>query len=203
MSVPLTLLGLLEREPSHGYDLKRDYDAYFGRGKPLPFGQVYATLARLARDGKAVAGAAEPGDGPDRKRYAITPAGTAEFHRLLREAWGTPGLHFPVALYAAANFLDALPRAEVLSAIERHIDALGADLEIWNAGESAKLANLPPQLREYVRLSFANGREHIEADIRLLRALRELVPTIPRLDVRLPTFEDTAVENTSEMEGTS
>ena len=54
MSVPLTLLGLLEREPSHGYDLKRDYDAYFGRGKPLPFGQVYATLSRLARDGKVV-----------------------------------------------------------------------------------------------------------------------------------------------------
>ena len=61
MSVPLTLLGLLEREPSHGYDLKRDYDTYFGRGKPLPYGQVYATLARLARDGKAVAGEAEPG----------------------------------------------------------------------------------------------------------------------------------------------
>src|SRR5260370_1777465 len=76
MSVPLTLLGLLEREPSHGYDLKRDYDTYFGRGKPLPYGQVYATLSRLARDGKAVAGPAEPGDGPDRKRYAITPAGT-------------------------------------------------------------------------------------------------------------------------------
>jgi hypothetical protein len=29
-------LGLLDREPSHGYDLKREYDAYFGRGKPLP-----------------------------------------------------------------------------------------------------------------------------------------------------------------------
>ena len=61
MSVPLTLLGLLEREPSHGYELKRDYDAYFGRGKPLPFGQVYATLSRLARDGKVVAGESEPG----------------------------------------------------------------------------------------------------------------------------------------------
>ena len=56
MSVPLTLLGLLERGPSHGYDLKRDYDAYFGRGKPLRYSQVYATLSRLARDGKAVAG---------------------------------------------------------------------------------------------------------------------------------------------------
>ena len=44
----MTLLGLLEREPSHGYDLKRDYDAYFGRGKPLPVGQVYATLAHAA-----------------------------------------------------------------------------------------------------------------------------------------------------------
>ncbi len=75
MTVPLTLLGLLEREPSYGYDLKRDYDAYFGRGKPLPFGQVYATLGRLARDGQVIAGEAEPGDGPDRKRYAITDNG--------------------------------------------------------------------------------------------------------------------------------
>src|SRR5438309_2262123 len=88
MSVSLTLLGLLEREPSHGYDLKRDYDTYFGRGKPLPYGQVYATLARLARDGKAVAGEAEPGDGPDRKRYAITPAGTAEVGTWLAEPAG-------------------------------------------------------------------------------------------------------------------
>jgi hypothetical protein len=47
MSVPLTLLGLLEREPSHGYDLKRDYDMYFGRGKPVRYSQVYATLSRL------------------------------------------------------------------------------------------------------------------------------------------------------------
>lgn len=74
----MALLGLLDREPSHGYDLKRDYDAYFGRGRPLPFGQVYATLARLARDGKAMAGEAEPGAGPDRKRYVITEVGKNE-----------------------------------------------------------------------------------------------------------------------------
>src|SRR2546423_14104921 len=75
--VPVTLLGLLEREPSHGYDLKRDYDVLFGRGRPLPFGQVYATLARLARDGKVVVGPSEPGAGPDRKRDAITDEGVA------------------------------------------------------------------------------------------------------------------------------
>jgi Transcriptional regulator PadR-like family len=60
MSVPLTLLGLLERGPSHGYDLKRDYDVYFGQGRPLRYSQVYATLSRLARDGKAVAEPAPP-----------------------------------------------------------------------------------------------------------------------------------------------
>jgi DNA-binding PadR family transcriptional regulator len=85
MSVPLTLLGLLEREPSHGYDLKRDYDTYFGRGKPLSFGQVYATLSRLARDGKVVVGDIEPGAGPDRKRYVITDAGVTEFETWLTE----------------------------------------------------------------------------------------------------------------------
>ncbi|HEY2579991.1 MAG TPA: PadR family transcriptional regulator [Streptosporangiaceae bacterium] len=99
MSVPLTLLGLLEREPSHGYDLKRDYDNYFGRDKPLPFGQVYATLGRLARDGKVIAGPVEPGAGPDRKRYVITEAGATEF-----EAWLTepvePVPHLQTVLFA-------------------------------------------------------------------------------------------------------
>src|SRR5689334_10149177 len=99
MSVPLTLLGLLEREPSHGYHLKRDYDAYFGRDKPLPFGQVYATLGRLARDGKVVAGEAEPGAGPDRKRYVITEAGATEFETWLADPV-TPEPHLQTVLFA-------------------------------------------------------------------------------------------------------
>src|SRR4051795_13772276 len=85
MSVPLTLLGLLEREPSHGYDLKRDYDTFFGRGKPLPYGQVYSTLGRLARDGKVVMAESEAGAGPDRKRDVITEQGASEFETWLAE----------------------------------------------------------------------------------------------------------------------
>ena len=85
MSVPLTLLGLLERGPSHGYDLKRDYDAFFGRGKPLRYSQVYATLSRLARDGKTVPGPIEQGAGPERRRYVITETGAADVERWLAE----------------------------------------------------------------------------------------------------------------------
>jgi DNA-binding PadR family transcriptional regulator len=99
MSVPLTLLGLLEREPSHGYDLKRDYDTWFGGGKPLPFGQVYATLGRLARDGKVVVGDAEPGAGPDRKRYVITDQGATEVETWLREPVA-PEPHLQTVLFA-------------------------------------------------------------------------------------------------------
>jgi DNA-binding PadR family transcriptional regulator len=99
VSVPLTLLGLLERQPSHGYDLKRDYDAFFGKDKPLPFGQVYSTLGRLARDGKVTAGGAEPGDGPDRKRYTITAAGRAEVEGWLAEP-AAPEPHLQSVLFA-------------------------------------------------------------------------------------------------------
>jgi len=55
----MALLGLLDRDQPR-LRLKRDYDTYFGRGRPLPFGQAYATLARLTRDGKAMVGEAEP-----------------------------------------------------------------------------------------------------------------------------------------------
>jgi DNA-binding PadR family transcriptional regulator len=85
MSVPQTLLGLLERGPSHGYDLKRDYDTYFGQGKPLRYSQVYATLSRLARDGKAAPGPIEQGAGPERRRYVITDVGMADVEQWLAE----------------------------------------------------------------------------------------------------------------------
>jgi DNA-binding PadR family transcriptional regulator len=99
VSVPLTLLGLLERAPSHGYDLKRDYDAYFGRGRQLPFGQVYSTLGRLARDGKVAGGDAEPGEGPDRKTYSITDAGRAEVDAWLADPV-EPEPHLQTILFA-------------------------------------------------------------------------------------------------------
>jgi DNA-binding PadR family transcriptional regulator len=99
MSVPLTLLGLLEREPSHGYDLKRDYDTFFGRGKPLPFGQVYSTLGRLARDGKVVISEVGPGEGPDRKRYVITELGATEVQSWLTEPV-EPEPHLQTVLFA-------------------------------------------------------------------------------------------------------
>jgi len=82
MSVAHTLLGLLEPGPAHGYTLKKRYDKRFSRVKPLPYGQVYASLARFERDGLASVVAVEAGEGPERKLYAITPDGVTTV-----EAW--------------------------------------------------------------------------------------------------------------------
>lgn len=78
MSIGLTLLGLLEPGPRHGYDLKRAYDEHFGQDHPLHYGQVYATLSRLLKNGLVELEAVEPGAGPERKRYAITDAGVTD-----------------------------------------------------------------------------------------------------------------------------
>ncbi|HTW18789.1 MAG TPA: PadR family transcriptional regulator, partial [Mycobacteriales bacterium] len=131
-------------------DLKREYDAYFGRGKPLPFGQVYATLGRLARDGLVIAAEAEPGAGPDRKRYVITDEGATEL-----DAWLSGPVeaepHLQTVLFVkvvlalmldrpAEHYLDAqraahLQRMRELTELRRTggvVDALLADHSLFH-----------------------------------------------------------------------
>jgi DNA-binding PadR family transcriptional regulator len=86
MSIGHTLLGLLEGGPRHGYDLKRAYDEHFGHGRPLHYGQVYATLSRLLKNGLIEESGVEQGGGPDRKRYAVTAEGVTDVDTWL----GTP-----------------------------------------------------------------------------------------------------------------
>ncbi|MGA5700496.1 PadR family transcriptional regulator [Peterkaempfera bronchialis] len=83
MSIGHTLLGLLESGPSHGYDLKRTFDDHFGRDRPLHYGQVYATMSRLLKNGLVEVEGTEPGGGPERKRYAITDAGITDVDQWL------------------------------------------------------------------------------------------------------------------------
>jgi DNA-binding PadR family transcriptional regulator len=75
LSTVYALLGILGHQPSYGYDLKRGYDTLYGREKPLAFGQVYATLARLLRDHKITEQGTMQAGGPERRLYAITDTG--------------------------------------------------------------------------------------------------------------------------------
>jgi DNA-binding PadR family transcriptional regulator len=156
MSVAYTLLGLLEREPSHGYDLKREYDTIFGRGKPLPFGQVYATLARLVRDGKVVPGEIEPGAGPDRKRYAITDSGKRDVEAWLSEPiQAEPHLQSTLFTKIALALMMGYPAKPYLDAQRAaHLQRRRRLNEIKTAGNPADAL-----LADY-------GLFHLEADLR-------------------------------------
>jgi DNA-binding PadR family transcriptional regulator len=156
MNVPLTLLGLLEREPSHGYDLKRDYDTFFSGGKQLSFGQVYATLGRLARDGKIMVGETAPGDGPDRKRYVITELGATEVDTWLTEPVAAEP-HLQTVLFAKvvlALMLDR-PAAEYLDTQRgAHLKRMQELTEIKRSGSLVET------------MLADHGLFHLEADLR-------------------------------------
>jgi DNA-binding PadR family transcriptional regulator len=156
VNVPDTLLGLLEPEPSHGYELKREYDSLFGHDRSLPFGQVYSTLGRLERDGHVAVQGSAPGGGPERKRYAITDAGVRRLDQWLREP-EQPEPHLQAVLFAkvvlallsgrsAAAFLD-LQRAA-------HLDRMRELNAVRKAGPLSRSL-----LADY-------GLFHLDADLR-------------------------------------
>lgn len=85
MSTPHIILGLLGAGARHGYELKKAHDERFPEARPLAFGQVYATLERLATKGQVEAARVERVDGPDRTRYRLTAAGREELSTWLSQ----------------------------------------------------------------------------------------------------------------------
>jgi len=156
MSFSRVLLGLLEPEPRHGFGLKTAYDARFGRGRLLGVGQVYATLARLQRDGLAELIGVESGDGPDRRMYAVTPHGVQELSSWLLTP-EPPTAYAQSVLFAKTvlALLSGRPADEVLAAQRVvHLDRMR---EVrWLARESDLVS----------RLSADHEIAHLDADLR-------------------------------------
>ncbi len=86
MNAQYVLLSFLADESNYGYELKKKYDSYFGKDKPILPGQIYSSLARLKRDNKIkeVSDNGNSGSsGPDRIRYEITDLGKEQLKRWL------------------------------------------------------------------------------------------------------------------------
>jgi DNA-binding PadR family transcriptional regulator len=118
------VLAMLAKEPSHGYHLRARLRQTLGPlGESMNAGQVYVTLARLERAGLVVC---ERTDGlpdrPDRKVYALTPAGQQRVAAWLTEVgWPKPDLaefHLKLAAAAAARLADP---AELVAAQRREL----------------------------------------------------------------------------------
>src|SRR5579863_674599 len=185
------VLGLLSFQPMSGYAIQ--HYLRLNRAEQwaaiLP-GSIRYALKKLAADRLIRLQATEQTGYRTKVIYAITVAGMQEFHSLLKKLWSTPEPHYPAGLYAALTFLNALPREHVLAALDAQIAALQSTLEVWNSGEATQAVEIPREMQEFVRLSFANGREHMEVDLRFLRLLRERLPELPPFSTSLPSVEE-------------
>ncbi|WP_446212248.1 PadR family transcriptional regulator [Micromonospora sp. IBSANI012] len=169
MSTSHVLLGLLAAGNRHGYELKRAHDARLPRAKPLAFGQVYATLGRLARDGLVVATGQEREAGPDRTSYQLTGQGREALDRWL-------GTVEPPAPYVTstlfAKVVVALLVADV-SAARSYLVAQGRAhtdrLRELTAVKTAPSATLD----DVVSADYAIA--HLDADLRWLRTTLDRV----------------------------
>jgi DNA-binding PadR family transcriptional regulator len=151
-----TLLGLMNEGPTHGYDLKQRFDGVFGSDRPIAFGQIYATLARMIRDGFIVGLGSAPGDGPERKRYEITDAGRAHLRAWLATPDApSPELHTNLfAKTVLALMLEA--DADALLDVQRR-EHLSRMRELTTAKATAPLLE---------RLAIDHALFQIEADLR-------------------------------------
>ncbi|MBN2386377.1 MAG: helix-turn-helix transcriptional regulator [Anaerolineales bacterium] len=155
-----TILGLLARQPHHGYDLKRAIEQALGGSREINFGQIYTTLGRLERDGLAEV-QSEADDGRGKKTYRITAAGRREL-----EAW----LDQPVV--KNESFKDAF----LVKLIVRHLAGYGDALAAITRQRQAYLKQLRGLTalaaekadQPFVSLLAEGAILHLQADLRWL-----------------------------------
>jgi len=108
----LLVLGLLQMQELHGYQLAEIIDSHFDSQTRIKKATLYDTLKKLDSEGLVTSRSEQRGNRPPRTVYALTPQGDEAFLALLRESlqsYQEPGLHGDTALM----FLGALPSAEL------------------------------------------------------------------------------------------
>lgn len=159
MSTAHVLLGILADGPAHGYDLKREHDLRLPGAKPLAYGQVYATLSRLERDGLVEVATREHDGGPERTVYAISDAGEQELGTWL----STPEQPGP---YAAEELV-----RKTVTGLRLHRDGsafLAAQRELHLIRMRALLAERGAAQEVETRIALDHTVFHLDADLRWL-----------------------------------
>lgn len=176
------LLALLGSGPRHGYDVKQEHDAWFPDGRPMAFGQVYAALAKLTRDGFVQVSETRVEGGPQRTVYELTVAGTERLDAWLAEP-----------AQAGGSTTDEIVR-KAIAALRTGRDATGF-LARQRAAHLRRMHELQAEAVEpggdpAARLARDHVVAHLDADLRWLDlAVQRLAVLDP---ATTPTEEPTA-----------
>jgi DNA-binding PadR family transcriptional regulator len=161
----LLILGVLRiRQPIHGYDIRRELEAWRAeQWANIAYGSIYFALNKMADMGLIeVVDRDQTGKGPNRTTYTITQHGEETFQRLLREFWWQPK---PITdpFLVALTFMNELPRDELLAALRHRVaHARGLAEAMSFAMTSPAMGESPRHIKENFRLS----AEHAAAEAR-------------------------------------
>jgi DNA-binding PadR family transcriptional regulator len=151
-------------QPVHGYFLRRELVSWeVDRWAHVHPGSIYNALKSLSRSGLLEeVGVVADGPRPPRTTYRLTEAGEAEFLGLVRA--GLLTTDDPTLLLTAVNMAFALPRAEVVQAVEARIGMLEDSLTSLAAqvGEILEAKDTPDTATEVLRLMSARDRGELE-----------------------------------------
>ncbi len=163
MSTAHVLLGLLAGGARHGYDLKRAHDDRLPQAKPLAYGQVYATLGRLERDGLVARSGQDQDSGPERTSYELTALGRERLAAWLTEVE-------PPAPYVSSTLFSKVVVALLASGAERATGYLTAQ----RAAHMTRMRELTATktrpgatVGDIVAADYAIG--HLDADLRWMQ----------------------------------
>jgi DNA-binding PadR family transcriptional regulator len=129
----VAVLGLLEEEPRHPYDIAytmqtRRMDEHI----KLSMGSLYHVVDQLQRLGWIhPTETARAGRRPERTVYAVTPEGRQNLHERLRRLIAEPCREYS-AFEAGLTFVYQLPREEAAELFRRRAGALAEQIALWD-----------------------------------------------------------------------
>ena len=170
MNARLFVLGMLAREPMHGYQIRKALaDSRTDTWAEVLAGSIYHALAAMEREGMVAVQQVESTGARSRSVYRITRTGRAELRRLAKAAWDGAPNPFPTSLYSAISFMQILSRAERTAALASALERTEREIANWNRAIDVKSATLAPS----AMLAMRNAKAHLELDRELLRQLQE------------------------------
>ncbi|MEG3841855.1 PadR family transcriptional regulator [Microcoleus sp. herbarium14] len=118
----LSALGLLQRQPLHGYRLKQQLELFMSSCISVNYGAIYPLLKRLEERGEISVIAEEAGDaGCPRKIYGITAQGREFWREKMlehpQESWVNSGSRFRIKFF----FFGDLEPAERMKLLEHRL----------------------------------------------------------------------------------
>ena len=189
MSLKFAILGILNVMPMSGYDLKHQaFDASVRHFWPADQSQIYRTLSKLADDDLVSVTVEAQDERPDRKVYAITPAGQAALTAWLKADQAVPTLRDP--LLVQLFFGQELPRADLLRVVAQQLAAHQAQLAVFDQIPIPPAASRPDDrwlALQHLTLDFGVALE--QAYVSWLAKCQEVITHMPDAD-EVPDFRE-------------